>query len=68
MPDLRRISAATYSNFYNIVLRGAYLPLGMAPFDDLLSEREASQIRAYLVDESWKAYTSNGSHPINQGH
>jgi quinohemoprotein ethanol dehydrogenase len=56
LPDLRRMSPATHALFYDIVLRGAYLPKGMARWDDVLQQRDAEAIHAYLLDQSWAAY------------
>ena len=56
LPDLRRMSAATHALFFDIVLNGAYRGKGMARWDDVLSPADAAAIRAYLVDEAWKAY------------
>jgi len=33
----------------------------MERFDDLLSESDADNIHAYLIDESWKAYLAQQS-------
>ena len=30
---------------------------GMERFDDLLNEEDVDAIHAYLIDESWKAYS-----------
>jgi len=55
LPDLRRMSPETRKLFYNIVLRGAYLPKGMGRFDDVLSQADAEAIYAFLVDQTWNA-------------
>jgi len=47
--------------FKDIVLHGAVAPTGMERFDDLLSESDADNIHAYLIDESWKAYLAQQS-------
>ena len=56
LPDLRRLSPATDAIFYEIVLRGAYLPKGMGRFDDELSQADAEAIHAYLTNQAWDAY------------
>jgi quinohemoprotein ethanol dehydrogenase len=38
------------------VLHGALAPNGMERFDDLLSEQDADDVHAYLIDQSWQAY------------
>jgi quinohemoprotein ethanol dehydrogenase len=55
-PDLRKLSPGLHLAFKDIVLRGAVAPTGMERFDDLLSEADADNIHAYLIDESWRAY------------
>ena len=52
LPDLRKLSPATHQLFYDIVLRGAYQPKGMARWDDVLSQNDAKAIHAYLVDQA----------------
>jgi len=60
LPDLRRMSAATHSIFYDIVLHGVYVRKGMGRFDDVLSESDARTIHAYLLSEAWTAYETAG--------
>ncbi|HMD73492.1 MAG TPA: PQQ-dependent dehydrogenase, methanol/ethanol family [Steroidobacteraceae bacterium] len=55
-PDLRRLSPGLNAAFKDILLRGALAPSGMERFDDLLSEKDADDIHAYLIDQSWQAY------------
>ena len=55
-PDLRRLNAGLHAAFKDIVLRGALAPAGMERFDDLLSDKDAANIHAYLIDQSWIAY------------
>jgi quinohemoprotein ethanol dehydrogenase len=58
--DLRQLPLGIHGMFNDIVLRGALAPLGMERFDDLLSEDDANAIHAYLISESWKAYSAQG--------
>jgi quinohemoprotein ethanol dehydrogenase len=60
-PDLRKLSPGLHQLFKEIVLHGAVAPTGMERFDDLLSEADADNIHAYLIDESWKAYQAQQS-------
>jgi quinohemoprotein ethanol dehydrogenase len=60
-PDLRKLSPGLHQLFKDIVLHGAVAPTGMERFDDLLSEADADNIHAYLIDESWKAYQAQQS-------
>lgn len=64
VPDLRHLSDGIddIDTFKSIVLRGALLPMGMARFDDLISDQEASNIHAYLVDLSTEAYKAQERH------
>jgi quinohemoprotein ethanol dehydrogenase len=55
-PDLRRLTAAQHRAFKAIVLRGVLAPAGMARFDDVLSDADADDIHAYLIDQSWAAW------------
>jgi quinohemoprotein ethanol dehydrogenase len=55
-PDLRRLNAGLHAEFKDIVLHGALAPAGMERFDDLLSDKDADNIHAYLIDQSWIAY------------
>jgi quinohemoprotein ethanol dehydrogenase len=55
-PDLRRLSPGLHAAFKDIVLKGALAANGMERFDDLLSEQDADDIHAYLIDQSWAAY------------
>jgi len=57
LPDLRRLSPDQHKMFYDIVLNGALVPLGMGRWDDVLSRSDAEAIHAYIVDEAWKEYT-----------
>lgn len=38
------------------MLRGALAPAGMERFDDILSDKDADDIHAYLIEQSWIAY------------
>lgn len=55
-PDLRRLPAGMHATFKDIVLKGAYAPLGMERFDEWLTEEDADHIHAYLIDQAWQAY------------
>jgi quinohemoprotein ethanol dehydrogenase len=55
-PDLRRLDEGRHAAFKDIVLKGAFASAGMERFDDLLSEEDADDIHAYLIDQSWIAY------------
>ena len=55
-PDLRRLSPGLHDAFKDIVLRGVLGGAGMERFDDLLSEQDADNIHAYLIDQAWIAY------------
>jgi quinohemoprotein ethanol dehydrogenase len=52
-----------HSIFKDIVLKGVLAPRGMERFDDLLTEEDVDAIHAYIIDESWKAYTAQQSRP-----
>jgi quinohemoprotein ethanol dehydrogenase len=56
LPDLRRMSPATDRLFDEIVLHGAYVAKGMGRWDDVLAQRDAELIHAYIVEQSWQGY------------
>jgi len=60
-PDLRRLNAGLHAAFKDIVLRGTLSPAGMERFDDILSDQDADNIHAYLIDQSWLAYREQQS-------
>jgi len=55
-PDLRKLNAGLHAIFKDIVLRGAVAPTGMESFADLISEQDAENIHAYLIDQAWQGY------------
>jgi len=57
-PDLRKLSPGMQAAFQDIVLRGAVAPTGMERFDDLLSASDVEDIHAYVLSETWKAYSA----------
>jgi quinohemoprotein ethanol dehydrogenase len=63
LPDLRRLSPATHSLFYEIVLGGAYESKGMARWNDVLSRADAQAIHAFLVDQAWLARANDTKAP-----
>jgi quinohemoprotein ethanol dehydrogenase len=58
LPDLRRMQPGTHALFSSIVLGGAYVPKGMARFDDVLSPVDADAIHAYVIDQAWQLKSS----------
>src|SRR5882762_567025 len=55
VPDLRRSSIPpNFEALKQVVLGGALVPGGMPRFE--LSEQELSQIRAYILKQSWASY------------
>ncbi len=58
VPDLRQLPSAIHDIFYDIVLRGALQANGMARWDDVLSQKDAQAIHAYLVDQAWQLQTT----------
>ena len=57
LPDLRRVAAVPQVAFDKIVLGGALAAQGMGRFSDVLSMRGTADIRAFLLDQAWDAYT-----------
>jgi len=56
IPDLRKMTAQTHSEFLDIVLKGIRADKGMGGFGDILSRREAEDVHAYLIDLAWSDY------------
>ncbi|QVM83576.1 PQQ-dependent dehydrogenase, methanol/ethanol family [Novosphingobium decolorationis] len=54
VPDLRRMQPEIHEAFDQIVLEGAFLPMGMPRWDDLISKEDAHAIHAWLIDEQAK--------------
>jgi quinohemoprotein ethanol dehydrogenase len=54
--DLRRMSPETQSRFNDIVLHGTLRTGGMPQWDDVLSEKDADAIHAYLIQLAQNAY------------
>jgi quinohemoprotein ethanol dehydrogenase len=55
-PDLRKLNDGLHAAFKDIVLKGVLAASGMERFDDILSEQDADNIHAYLINQSWVAY------------
>jgi PQQ-dependent dehydrogenase (methanol/ethanol family) len=55
IPDLRNLSAAKHAIFKQIVVGGAYRPLGMPAYPDL-TDADVEAIRAYLINQAWAQY------------
>ena len=57
--------------FKDILLGGAFAPVGMERFDDILSDKDVGNIHAYLTEQSWQAYrqqqASEGASPPATG-
>jgi quinohemoprotein ethanol dehydrogenase len=56
-PDLSRLEGIeSLDVFKSIVLGGAFVPAGMARFNDVLSAADVDSIHVYLIDQSWANY------------
>jgi quinohemoprotein ethanol dehydrogenase len=57
-PDLSKLAdgIAAENAFKAVVRGGAFIPLGMPRFDDVVSDKDAEAIHDYLVDQAWEAY------------
>ncbi len=60
-PDLRRLNDGLHLAFKDILLKGVLAPAGMERFDDLLSNEDADNVHAYLIEQSWIAYRAQQS-------
>ncbi len=57
-PDLRRMTKEIHDGFKGIVLFGARRNKGMPQWDDVLNDKQADAIHAYLTDLAWQAYNA----------
>jgi quinohemoprotein ethanol dehydrogenase len=57
-PDLRKLAPDAHAAFNGIVLGGAFAPLGMEKFGDLLSQADVDAIHAYLIDLQRQGYAA----------
>lgn len=55
VPDLRRASPETHSEFLGIVIGGARSSRGMPQFRDM-SVQDGEAIQAFVIDRAWAAY------------
>ena len=51
-PDLRKLNDGLHMAFKDILLRGVLAPAGMERFNDILSDKDADNIHAYLIEQS----------------
>ena len=64
--DLRRMSAETHKDFFDIVLGGKRADRGMASFADKLSRHDVEQIQKYLIsriEDDWVELKSTEAKP-----
>ena len=64
VPDLRRASAGTHSEFLGIVIGGARSGRGMPQFRDM-SVQDGEAIQAFVIDRAWAAYHEQQSHAVH---
>lgn len=65
--DLRHLSPDTRSRFDDIVLRGAYEPLGMPRFEMDLDEAQAALVHAYLIEQAHEDEKRRKGNPVWRG-
>jgi hypothetical protein len=66
VPDLRYMPEEAHRDWYGIVLGGSHRAQGMMGFGatqsfpemDALSVSDADDIHAYVIEQSWKAYSA----------
>jgi PQQ-dependent dehydrogenase (methanol/ethanol family) len=69
VPDLRRASAQTHSQFAAIVLAGLRKDKGMPVFSDSIGLQDLPALQAYVLEQAWRAYDEQNAHaPSNGGH
>ncbi|MFT6367122.1 MAG: PQQ-dependent dehydrogenase (methanol/ethanol family) [Bacteroidia bacterium] len=62
VPDLRKLDPLRYDNFDRVVLGGALVDIGMPRFDDVLTPKQSSEIKAYVLHQAkdqWELEHSN---------
>ncbi|MFC4314010.1 PQQ-dependent dehydrogenase, methanol/ethanol family [Steroidobacter flavus] len=66
-PDLTRSNAATHAEFKDIVLKGGRSAKGMPNFAEVISEKDAQAIQAFIIHAAAKqtsaSTTANGPNP-----
>jgi len=60
-PDLRKLNDGLHVAFKDILMRGTLAPAGMERFSDILSDKDADNVHAYLIEQSWIAYRAQES-------
>ena len=60
-PDLRTLNDGLHAQFKDILLRGILAPAGMERFNDIVSDKDADNVHAYLIEQSWIAYRAQES-------
>jgi quinohemoprotein ethanol dehydrogenase len=55
-PDLRKLPPEVHAAFGDIVLKGAFAPLGMESFADILDQADVDAVHAYLIDQNRQGY------------
>jgi quinohemoprotein ethanol dehydrogenase len=61
VPDLRRIGTVRYDLFSQIVRGGLFKDAGMPVFAETLREEDLPALKAYIMNEAWKAYRADQS-------
>ena len=61
VPDLRRINSARLSLFSEIVRGGLLKANGMPIFAETIREEDIPALKAYIIDEAWRAYRPGNS-------
>jgi PQQ-dependent dehydrogenase (methanol/ethanol family) len=66
IPDLRRASSSTHSQFPAIVVGGLRAEKGMPQFSEM-SVQECEDIQAFVLDRAWAAFDSQQHHSGSKG-
>lgn len=64
--DLRHLTPATHAEFSEIVLGGSRAKLGMPSFHDVLSQKQADDIHAYLISRAQEDWQPDFTRPRRQ--
>ncbi len=65
IPDLRHMSPETHSRFDDIVIRGAYVSIGMPHFQEELADHtDLSALHAYVIEQAHEDEARRNGNPV----
>ena len=64
-PDLTKMTRGTHEIFNDVVLKGAFASVGMASFDNTLSEEDVEAIHQYIIKQQNDLYEEQENERAN---